>query len=120
VEPGDIVSLADIRKLPFLEKDVARTAYPFGLMTCERAEVREVHTTSGTTGKPIPVFATRADMDRWAALNARSLWMTGVRPVDLFQNCFSYGLATGIGLQYGAQLLGAGVVPAGIGRYQLQ
>ncbi len=120
VEPRHIVSLADIHKLPFLEKDTAREAYPFGLMTCDHSEVREVHTTSGTTGKPIPVFATRADMDRWAELNARSLWMVGVRPGDLLQNCFSYGLATGIGFHYGAQLLGAGVVPAGIGRYQLQ
>ena len=120
VEPRHITALEDVRKLPFLEKQTAREAYPHGLMTCERNEVLEVHTTSGTTGKPIPIFATRHDMDEWASLNARSLWMVGLRPGDLLQNCFSYGLATGIGFHYGAQKMGVGVVPAGIGRYELQ
>jgi phenylacetate-CoA ligase len=120
VSPGDIETLADVRKLPFLEKDTAREAYPFGLLTCERGRVLEVHTTSGTTGKPIPIFATRRDMENWAALNARSLWMIGLRPGDLLQNCFSYGLATGVGFHYGAQHMDVGVVPAGIGRHELQ
>ena len=120
VEPRHIRSLGDVRKLPFLEKETARQAYPLGLMTCDQCDILEVHTTSGTTGKPIPIFATRRDMDTWAALNARSLWMIGLRPGDLLQNCFSYGLATGIGFHYGAQRMGVGVVPAGIGRYELQ
>ena len=120
VEPRHIQALEDVRKLPFLDKLSAREAYPLGLLTCERKSILEVHTTSGTTGKPIPIFATRLDMDGWAALNARSLWMIGLRPGDLLQNCFSYGLATGIGFHYGAQWMGAGVVPAGIGRHELQ
>ena len=120
VEPRHIKVLEDVARLPFLEKDSAREAYPFDLMMCRRESVLEVHTTSGTTGRPIPIFATRHDLDCWASLNARSLWMIGLRPGDLLQNCFSYGLPTGIGFHYGAQKMDVGVVPAGIGRYELQ
>jgi len=120
VEPRHVKVLEDVTRLPFLEKSSAREAYPFDLMMCRRESVLEVHTTSGTTGRPIPIFATRHDMDCWASLNARSLWMIGLRPGDLLQNCFSYGLPTGIGFHYGAQKMDVGVVPAGIGRYELQ
>jgi phenylacetate-CoA ligase len=119
VEPRHIRALADVRKLPFLEKATMREAYPFGLRTCKTEEIIEVHSTSGTTGKPTPIVATAHDMDAWATRNARSLWMVGLRPHDLLQNCFAYGLATSIGLQYGAQRAGIGVVPAGIGRHEL-
>ncbi len=78
-----------------------------------------MHSTSGTTGKPTPIWVTRRDMDAWAQRNARSMWMVGLRPSDLLQNCFGYGLPTSIGLQYGAQQAGIGVVPAGIGRHEL-
>ena len=73
----------------------------------------------GTTGKPTPIWASRLEMDAWALRNAREMWMVGLRPGDLLQNCFGYGLPTSVGLQYGAQRAGIGVVPAGIGRQEL-
>ena len=119
VTPPDIRSLDDLRRLPFLEKTTLRDTYPDGLRICGLDAIIEVHSTSGTTGKPTPIWATRRDMDAWAERNARSLWMVGMRPDDLLQNCFGYGLPTSIGLQYGAQHAGIGVVPAGIGRQEL-
>jgi phenylacetate-CoA ligase len=119
VAPDDIATLDDLRRLPFLEKAALRDAYPAGLRTCGLDEIIEVHSTSGTTGKPTPIWATRGDMDAWAERNARTMWMVGLRPGDLLQNCFGYGLPTSIGLQYGAQHAGIGVVPAGIGRHEL-
>ncbi len=119
VTPDDIATLDDLRRLPFLEKAALRDAYPAGLRTCGLDEIIEVHSTSGTTGKPTPIWATRGDMDAWAERNARTMWMVGLRPGDLLQNCFGYGLPTSIGLQYGAQHAGIGVVPAGIGRHEL-
>jgi phenylacetate-CoA ligase len=119
VAPGDIRTLDDLRRLPFLDKAALRDAYPAGLRTCGLDEIIEVHSTSGTTGKPTPIWATRGDMDAWAERNARTMWMVGLRPGDLLQNCFGYGLPTSIGLQYGAQHAGIGVVPAGIGRHEL-
>ena len=119
VAPADIRTLDDVRRLPFLDKTTLRDTYPDGLRLCGLAEIIEVHSTSGTTGKPTPIWVTRRDMDAWALRNARSLWMVGLRPRDLLQNCFGYGLPTSIGLQYGAQHAGIGVVPAGIGRQEL-
>jgi phenylacetate-CoA ligase len=119
VEPRHIQALGDVRKLPFLEKETLRETYPDGLRICGLSDIIEVHSTSGTTGKPTPIWASRHDMDAWAARNARSMWMVGLRPSDLLQNCFAYGLATSVGLQYGAQKAGIGVVPAGIGRHEL-
>jgi phenylacetate-CoA ligase len=119
VEPADVKSLDDVRRLPFLEKTALREAYPAGLRLCGLDEIIEVHSTSGTTGKPTPIWVTRREMEAWALRNARSMWMIGLRPGDLLQNCFGYGLPTSIGLQYGAQHAGIGVVPAGIGRQEL-
>jgi phenylacetate-CoA ligase len=119
VEPRHVTTLDDVRRLPFLEKTTLRDTYPDGLRTCGLDNVIEVHSTSGTTGKPTPIWASRHDMDAWAQRNARSMWMVGLRPGDLLQNCFAYGLATSVGLQYGAQHAGIGVVPAGIGRHEL-
>ncbi len=119
VAPADVRTLDDVRRLPFLEKTTLRDAYPDGLRLCGLDDIIEVHSTSGTTGKPTPIWVTRRDMDAWALRNARSLWMVGMRPRDLLQNCFGYGLPTSIGLQYGAQHAGIGVVPAGIGRQEL-
>ena len=119
VRPRDIRTLDDLRRLPFLEKATLRDTYPDGLRTCGLHDIIEVHSTSGTTGKPTPIWASRHDMEEWATRNARSLWMIGLRPGDLLQNCFAYGLATSVGLQYGAQRAGIGVVPAGIGRHGL-
>lgn len=117
VKPSDITSLEDIRKLPFLEKRTVRDAYPYGMVLVPiggEGGALEVHATSGTTGKSVPVFATRKDIDYWADLNARELWMTGMRPGDILMNCYGYGLATGgFGFHYGAMAMDAMAVPMG-------
>src|SRR5260370_15251221 len=98
VKPSDIQSLEDIQKLPFLEKKTVRAAYPYGMAFVKPGGpggALEIHATSGTTGKSVPVFATKRDIDYWADLNARELWMTGMRPGDILMNCYGYGLATG-------------------------
>lgn len=116
VNPDDIKEFDDIEKLPFLSKVEVRDAYPFELLMVPQNTVAEYHTTSGTTGKSIAICATPEDMQNWAAVNARSLWMCGSRPGDILMMSFAYGLATGIGFHYGAQSIGMGVVPGGIGR----
>ncbi|QBD82635.1 phenylacetate--CoA ligase family protein [Ktedonosporobacter rubrisoli] len=117
VQPSDIQSLEDIRKLPFLEKKTVREAYPYGTALClpgGSEGALQVHATSGTTGKSVPVFATKKDIDNWSELNARELWMTGVRPGDVFMNCYGYGLPTGgFGFHYGALAMGVMSIPMG-------
>jgi len=119
VEPADVRTLDDVRRLPFIDKHTLRDHYPAGLRTCGLDNIIEVHSTSGTTGKPTPIWASRKEMDLWSERNARTMWMIGLRPGDLLQNMFGYGLPTSVGLQYGAQHAGIGVVPAGIGRQEL-
>ena len=111
--------LDDLRRLPFLEKTTLRETYPDGLRICGLDDIIEVHSTSGTTGKPTPIWASRHRHGRVGRAQRALMWMVGMRPDDLLQNCFGYGLATSIGLQYGAQHAGIGVVPAGIGRQEL-
>jgi phenylacetate-CoA ligase len=117
VKPADIRSLEDIRRLPFLEKKTVRSAYPYGLALFTPGEVGgalELHATSGTTGKSVPVFATRKDVQRWADLNARELWMVGLRPGDILMNCYGYGLPTGgFGFHYGAMAMDVMAIPMG-------
>ena len=117
VKPADIRYLEDIRKLPFLEKKTVRAAYPYGMAFKKPNESGgpvQIHATSGTTGKSVPVFATKKDVDYWADLNARELWMTGVRPGDILINCYGYGLATGgFGFHYGAMAMDAMAIPMG-------
>jgi phenylacetate-CoA ligase len=114
VKPSDIRHLEDIRKLPFLEKRTVRAAYPYGMALATAGEVLQVHATSGTTGKSVPVFATKKDIENWADLNARELWMTGMRPGDILLNCYGYGLATGgFGFHYGAMAMDAMAIPMG-------
>ena len=117
VKPSDIKTLADIRKLPFLEKKTVRDAYPYGMALVRpggAGGALEIHATSGTTGKSVPVFATRKDIDYWADLNARELWMTGMRPGDVLMNCYGYGMATGgFGFHYGAMAMDVMAIPMG-------
>ena len=117
VRPADIRYLEDIRKLPFLEKKTVRAAYPYGMAFKKPKEPGgpvQIHATSGTTGKSVPVFATKKDIDYWADLNARELWMTGMRPGDILMNCYGYGLATGgFGFHYGAMAMDAMAIPMG-------
>jgi phenylacetate-CoA ligase len=117
VKPSDIRRLEDIQKLPFLEKKTVREAYPYGMALAPigtEGGALELHATSGTTGKSVPVFATKKDIQRWAELNARELWMTGFRPGDVLLNCYGYGLPTGgFGFHYGAMAMDVMAIPMG-------
>jgi len=117
VTPAVIRRLDDIQNLPFVEKKTVREAYPYGLALLPiggEGGVLELHATSGTTGKSVPVFATKKDIERWADLNARELWMTGLRPGDVLLNCYGYGLPTGgFGFHYGAMAMDVMAIPMG-------
>ena len=112
VHPDDIHDLSDLAKLPFTTKADLRAQYPFGMFAVPRAEVARVHASSGTTGKPTVVGYTRADIDLWADVMARSLRASGTRPGDVVHVAYGYGLFTGgLGAHYGAERLGCTVVP---------
>lgn len=121
ITPETITSVRDIAKLPFTTKDDLRNNYPFGLLTESKDEIVRMHCTSGTTGNPAAVLYDRHDLDSWANLIARSLFATGARPNDVFQNMSGYGLFTGgLGFQYGAEKLGCMTIPAAAGNSKRQ
>jgi phenylacetate-CoA ligase len=121
VEPGDIRAPADWARLPFLTKDELRDAYPFGLACAGPERVLRVHMSSGTTGNPVVNPFTRADVEQWAAVMARCYTAAGVGARDVVQITPSFGLFTGgFGFHYGAERIGAMVVPIGAGRTSLQ
>ena len=121
VKPGDLRTLDDIRRLPFTEKSDLRDTYPYGLFACPMSEVVRLHASSGTTGKPIVVGYTAADMETWKNVIVRSLAATGLHRGDILQNAYGYGLFTGgLGLHYGAEALGATVVPISGGNSERQ
>jgi phenylacetate-CoA ligase len=112
IEPGDIKSLDDLSRLPFTTKQDLRDNYPFGLFAVPMEEVVRLHASSGTTGKPTVVGYTRNDIVTWSDLMARALVMAGGSKKDIVQNAYGYGLFTGgMGIHYGAERLGATVVP---------
>jgi phenylacetate-CoA ligase len=113
VHPQDCASLADIERFPFTTKDDLRDHYPFGLCAVPREQLRRIHASSGTTGKPAVVAYTDADLDLWARLMARSIRAAGGRPGDCVHVSYGYGLFTGgLGVHYGAERLGCTVIPA--------
>lgn len=121
VERGDIRTTADWSRLPFLTKDALRDAYPFGLACVEPERVLRIHMSSGTTGNPVVNPYTRADVEQWAAVMARCYVAAGVGARDVVQITPSFGLFTGgFGFHYGAERIGAMVVPIGAGRTSLQ
>jgi phenylacetate-CoA ligase len=121
IAPGDIVGLSDLERLPFTRKSDLRDNYPFGLFARPRSSLARLHASSGTTGKPTVVGYTQGDIDRWADLMARSLACAGARPGDLVHNAYGYGLFTGgLGAHYGAERLGATVVPMSGGSTERQ
>jgi phenylacetate-CoA ligase len=121
VTPEDIRSLADAAKLPFTVKTDLRDTYPFGLFASSMREVVRLHASSGTTGKPIVVAYTQDDLEVWTSVMARALAVPGVQEGDIVQNCFNYGLFTGgLGYHYGAERLGATVIPASGGNTERQ
>ena len=122
VKPEDIKSLDDITKLPFTVKNDLRDNYPFGMAAIPLEDAIELHASSGTTGSPITVIYNRHDIDEvWAEIMARDLVMAGLTKKDVFQNPIPYGLFTGaFGFHYGAQKVGALVVPSGGGQSERQ
>ncbi|MBA3002619.1 MAG: phenylacetate--CoA ligase [Desulfurivibrio sp.] len=121
VTPGDIRTLADIRLLPFTTKEDLRKNYPFGLFTVPMEKVVRIHASSGTTGKPTVVGYTKRDIEMWAELMTRTLSAAGVHSGDIVHNAYGYGLFTGgLGAHYGAENLGAAVIPISGGNTRRQ
>ena len=123
IEPGDISSVEQLKELPFTTKDDLRENYPFALFTVPQSDIIRIHASSGTTGKPTVVGYTWQDLEIWSEVVARSLAMAGVHSKDTIQVAYGYGPFTGgLGLHYGAEKVGATVIPISIGntRKQLQ
>ncbi|MBE6493396.1 MAG: phenylacetate--CoA ligase [Methanosphaera stadtmanae] len=115
--PEDIQTLEDIEKLPFTTKTDLRASYPFGLFAVPQKEIIEIHTSSGTTGKPTVSGYTKEDLDTWGEIIARGFTMMGIDENDIIQNTHGYGLFTGgFGVHYGGQKIGATVVPISTGQ----
>lgn len=112
VHPDDIKELSDIVKLPFTTKEDLRQNYPYGMFATPMDQVRRLHASSGTTGKPTVVGYTASDINNWSDLVARSLYIAGVRPGWVVQNAYGYGLFTGgLGAHTGIERLGCAVIP---------
>ncbi|HPY60541.1 MAG TPA: phenylacetate--CoA ligase [Methanospirillum sp.] len=121
VHPDDINSLEDIVKLPFMYKKDLRDTYPDGLIMSEQEELVRYHVSSGTTGKPTVVGYTRNDINNWTESLARGLTSAGLGHGDVIQVSYGYGLFTGgLGLHYGAERIGATVLPTSIGNTERQ
>jgi phenylacetate-CoA ligase len=121
VSPDDLRALDDLSRFPFTRKEDLRAEYPFGLLSVPRHELRRVHASSGTTGKPTVVGYDAHDLDVFAEVVARCLYAAGARPGMLFHNAYGYGLFTGgLGLHAGAERLGLATVPASGGMTERQ
>lgn len=121
VSPESIQTVDDIRKFPFTLKQDMRDNYPFGMVAGDMKDAVRLHSSSGTTGTPTVIVHSRHDLDSWANLVARCLYMVGVRNTDVFQNSSGYGMFTGgLGFQYGAERLGCTTVPAAAGNSKRQ
>ncbi len=116
ITPEDIDGTDDIHRLPMTTKEDFREEYPTGLFAVDESDILRIHASSGTTGNPKIVGYTRADLDLWSAVMARSLAAAGVEPGDTVQNAYGYGLFTGgLGFHDGIEELGATVIPTGGG-----
>ncbi|MCC8194992.1 MAG: phenylacetate--CoA ligase, partial [Deltaproteobacteria bacterium] len=121
VHPSDVRSLDDLVKLPFTDKQDLRNGYPFGMFAVPRDVIVRLHASSGTTGKASVVGYTRRDLDIWAECMARSMCAAGMTSRDLLHNAYGYGLFTGgLGAHYGAERLGATVIPVSGGATKRQ
>nr|WP_167528816.1 phenylacetate--CoA ligase [Desulfopila sp. IMCC35008] len=121
VKPADIQTLTDLAKLPFTYKDDLRDNYPFGLFTVPMDELVRVHASSGTTGKSTVVGYTKDDVKLWSGVMARAYCCAGVTSGDMVHNAYGYGLFTGgLGAHYGAERLGATVIPISGGNTKRQ
>ena len=121
IVPEDVSSLFDLSKLPFTTKEDLRVNYPYGMFAVPLREVVRIHSSSGTTGKPIVVGYTKNDLKMWSNLVARFMTAAGVTHDDVVQIAFGYGLFTGaFGLHYGSETIGAAVIPMGGGNTEKQ
>jgi len=121
IKPSHIKSLNDLKFLPFTTKADLRDNYPFGLFAVPMEQVVRIHASSGTTGKQTVVGYTRRDINTWAELMARSLAAAGTQKNDIIHNAYGYGLFTGgLGVHYGAEKLGASVIPISGGNSKRQ
>jgi len=121
IEPGDVKSIDQLKDLPFTNKQDLRDNYPFGLFAVPPSEVVRLHASSGTTGRPTVVGYTRKDLDTWSEVVARSLTGAGAGKNDVLHIAYGYGLFTGgLGIHYGAEKIGAAVVPVSGGNTQRQ
>ncbi|MBI2313817.1 MAG: phenylacetate--CoA ligase [Betaproteobacteria bacterium] len=121
VRPDHLKTLSDLKKFPFTTKEDLRQNYPFGMFAVPMEQVVRVHASSGTTGKPVVVGYTKADIDMWANVMARSIYAAGGRSSDIVLVSYGYGLFTGgLGAHYGAERLGATVIPMGGGQTERQ
>ncbi|BAH76035.1 MULTISPECIES: phenylacetate--CoA ligase family protein [Solidesulfovibrio] len=112
IKPGDVKSLADLRYLPFTEKQDMRNHYPFGLFAVPKDNVVRIHASSGTTGRATVVGYTQRDVNNWATMMARSFMAAGASRRDIIHVAYGYGLFTGgLGAHYGAERLGATTIP---------
>ncbi len=121
ITPGDIRSLEDLHKVPFTTKQDLRDNYPFGMFAVPMDNVVRIHASSGTTGQPTVVGYTARDVNTWATLMARALVAGGAGRNDIIHNAYGYGLFTGgLGVHYGAEKLGASVIPVSGGNTKRQ
>jgi phenylacetate-CoA ligase len=121
IEPGDIKNVEQLKDLPFTTKQDLRDNYPFGLFAVPKSEVIRLHASSGTTGKPTVVGYTRKDIELWAEVIARTLTAAGAGKNDVLHIAYGYGLFTGgLGVHYGAEKIGATVIPMSGGNTQRQ
>src|SRR5512136_1880362 len=121
IKPEAIKTLGDLRKLPFTYKQDMRDSYPYALFAARMDDIVRIHASSGTTGKPTVVGYTQKDIDNWSELMARSFVAAGVHKGDIIHNAYGYGLFTGgLGAHYGAERLGASVIPMSGGNTQRQ
>ena len=121
VQPDDIKTLPDIKRLPFTTKQDLRDNYPFGLFAVPMSSIVRLHASSGTTGRAIVVGYTKRDIDTWSELMARCFVAAGLTKNDIIHNAYGYGLFTGgLGAHYGAEKLGASVIPMSGGNTKRQ
>ncbi|MCD6582561.1 MAG: phenylacetate--CoA ligase, partial [Desulfuromusa sp.] len=121
IKPADIKSLADLQRLPFTLKQDMRDSYPYGLFAVPLEQIVRIHASSGTTGKPTVVGYTRRDIENWTEMMARSFVAAGTNQGDIIHNAYGYGLFTGgLGAHYGAERVGASVIPMSGGNTKKQ
>ena len=121
IHPDSIRSLDDLQRLPFTTKQDMRDSYPYGLFAAPMDEIVRIHASSGTTGKPTVVGYTHKDIETWTELMARSFVAAGAHKGDIIHNAYGYGLFTGgLGAHYGAERLGASVIPISGGNTKRQ